>query len=488
MILILKSIFSQDLFFLEKQIYRLILIFLTIKQPRKPRNQMREKMKWNRIRKFPWAVFFVSIFTWIALAGINFFYQNNGGYTGTGILFPISVIYPNQFLWSGFVFAFVFLISGILIFRFSEKLSIFLLIFLCIALVLLGNLSQGNFDISFLQPFYLKGRQYYTDAIAITDGQIWLRDFSKNLEHFQMHTKTHPPFVTLLHYWILQVSNLETLAVVFFLTGCLSFPIFNRILLYLRFDKPRRKWMLILLAVVPSVNIYLLISIDALILTSSLIFLLGIARIFYKNKIDSIALLWICLGLIMTNLLTFSGLFLFAFLGCFGLYFLMKGKLNFIWLSLMSCIVFFLCFYIIYAITGYNHFETFLQASHSENPYGFRLFHQPFVYFMTRLEDIGEILLFLSFGFLSVLFSKKEGTAVFENREINILFFSAVTALSAMLITGAYGTGETARACLFMVPYFLILLKDVSLDNFKILFFLCIFQTFGMQMIGNFYW
>lgn len=449
---------------------------------------MNEKLQWATLKNFPWIVFFVAIFIWIAIAGANFYYQSQGGFTGTGPLFPISVIYPNQFLWSGFVFAFLFLLAGIFAFRYSEKLNIYLLFLVAVALVVLGNLSQGNFDIAFLQPFYLKGRQYYADAIHITDGAIWLRDFSKNLEHFQMHTKTHPPFVTLLHFWILNISNIETLAIVFFAIGCLSFPIFYKILDYLGFEEKRRKWLLLLFAVIPSVNIYLLVSIDSLVLTSTLIFLLGFARIFNQNKIDVVSFLLISLGLVLTNMITFSGLFLFAFLGCFSFYFVLKGKWNFVWLSLMVTVVFVLIFLIIHATTGYGHHDTFLQASHSENPDGFRLLHQPFVYLMTRLEDIGEIFLFLSFGYLAVLFSKKYGTDVFGNQKLNILFFSAISALSAMLLTGAYGTGETARACLFLVPYFLILLKDIDSDQFKILFYLCLFQTFGMQMIGNFYW
>ena len=449
---------------------------------------MGEKLQWVNLKSFPWLVFFIAIAVWIAIAGANFYYQHQGGYTGTGILFPISVIYPNQFLWSGFMFAFLFLFSGVFAFRFADKMNVYLLFLIAVILVLLGNLSQGNFDIAFLQPFYLKGRQYYADAINIADGQIWLRDFSGNLEKFQMHTKTHPPFVTLLHYWILNISNIETLAIVFFAIGSLSFPLFYKILVDLGFEETRRKWALLLFAVVPSVNIYLLVSIDALVLTSTLIFLLGFARIFHQNKIDSVSFLLISSGLILTNLLTFSGLFLFAFLGCISFYFLSKGKWNFVWLSLMGTVVFVLVFAMIYAITGYNQLETFFLASKSENPDGFRLFHQPFVYLMTRMEDIGEIFLFLSFGFLSVFFSKKSGTEVFENRNINILFFSAISAISAMLLTGAYGTGETARACLFLVPYFLILLKGISSENFKIMFYFCLFQTFGMQMIGNFYW
>ena len=449
---------------------------------------MGEKLQWANWKNFPWLVFFVAIFIWIAIAGVNFYYQSQGGFTGTGPLFPISVIYPNQFLWSGSVFAFLFLWSGIFAFQYSERLNIYLLFLIAIVLVVLGNLSQGDFDIAFLQPFYLKGRQYYADAIHITDGSVWLRDFTKNLEHFQLHTKTHPPFVTLLHFWILNISNIETLAIVFFAIGCLSFPIFYKILGYLGFEESRRKWMLLLLAVVPSVNIYLLVSIDSLVLTSTLIFLLGLARIFSQNKIDVVSFLLICLGVILTNLMTFSGLFLFAFLGCISLYFISKGKWNFVWLSMMATVVFVLGFLLIYATTGYDHLDTFLRASHSENPDGFRLLHQPFVYLMTRLEDVGEIFLFMSFGFLAVFFSKKSGTEVFENRNNNILFFFFFSAISAMFVTGAYGTGETARACLFLVPYFLVLLKDIDADHFKMLFYLCILQTFGMQMIGNFYW
>lgn len=449
---------------------------------------MGEKLQWATLKNFPWIVFFVAIFIWVAIAGANFYYQSQGGFTGTGPLFPISVIYPNQFLWSGFVFAFVFLFAGIFAFQYSEKLNVYLLFLVAIALVVLGNLSQGNFDIAFLQPFYLKGRQYYADAIQITDGAIWLRDFTKNLEHFQLHTKTHPPFVTLLHHWILEVSNIETLSIAFFAIGCLSFPIFYQILNYLGFEETKKKWMLLLFAVIPSVNIYLLVSIDSLVLTFTMMFLLGFARIFNQNRIDPVSFLLVTAGLVFTNMITFSGLFLFAFLGCFSFYFVLSKKWNFVWLSSMSTVIFVLSFFLIYSTTGYDHLDTFLQASHSENPDGFRLLHQPFVYLMTRLEDIGEIFLFLSFGFLAVFFSKKSGTEVFENRNLNILFFSAIAAISAMLLTGAYGTGETARACLFLVPYFLILLKDINSDQFKTVFYLCVLQTFGMQMIGNFYW
>ena len=86
------------------------------------------------------------------------------------------------------MFAFLFLTLGILGFLYAQKINVFFLFLVAIVLLLLGNLSQGDFDISFLQPFYLKGRQYYTDALNITDSSVWLRDFSKNIQQFQMHT------------------------------------------------------------------------------------------------------------------------------------------------------------------------------------------------------------------------------------------------------------------------------------------------------------
>jgi hypothetical protein len=92
---------------------------------------MGEKLQWVNLKSFPWLIFFIAIAVWIAIAGANFYYQHQGGYTGTGILFPISVIYPNQFLWSGFVFAFLFLISGIFAFRFADKMNVYLLFDCC---------------------------------------------------------------------------------------------------------------------------------------------------------------------------------------------------------------------------------------------------------------------------------------------------------------------------------------------------------------------
>jgi hypothetical protein len=48
--------------------------------------------------------------------------------------------------------------------------------------------------------------------------------------------------------------------------------------------------------------------------------------------------------------------------------------------------------------------------------------------------------------------------------------------------------GDLTRAGILLIPYFLILLKDINVNRFRILFHLYILQTFGMQMIGDFYY
>lgn len=439
---------------------------------------------------FPVKAFFAVIGVWILLAALNFLSIKFWKFTGCDLLFPFSVLYPNNFLWTGFLSAFAFLFLGFYAFKNSTKLPTTAILGLCVLLVLAGNLSQGNLDIAFEQPFYLKGRQYYTDALPIKNPLQWLRDFTQNQDTFQLHTKTHPPFVVLLHYWVLKIfgGNILALGIIFFLLSSLFFPILNSVLKNLNFSDERRKQVLLLSAVIPSVNIYSLVSIDGIILMTSSLMILGITRIFKLERIDFLSVLFCVLSLILTNMLSFSGLFLVAFFGLLCLWFLIKKDLKFAVVGTVSVVCYLLFFVLIYKIFGYSQLETFKKASASENPGGFMLLHDAYIYFWTRFQAVGEILVFLSFGFTALLFSKKISFNLKQENFIKILFFSAITALGLMFVSGAYGTGETARACLFIVPFFIILLKNLNQKTFSILCILTLLQCFAMQMIGNFFW
>lgn len=445
----------------------------------------------NIFNFFPVRTFSISIFIWILLAIGNYWANHNGYYLGTELLFPFSVIYPSNFLLSGTIFGVIFLILGTFSYHYINYLPRWLFFLLCLLLVIIGNMMQGNIDIAFLQPFYLKGRQYYADAILIQDWITWLKDFSYNQDSFQLHTKTHPPFITLLHYLFLELFNNDILglSLSFSAISLLSIFIFYDILTCLNFNTNIKRKLTLFFSIIPSFNIYSIVSIDGLFLTFSLIFLLGVCRIYQLKKLDFISIILSTFGVICCNLISFSGLFFFAFLGLFSLYTMYKKNYHFLILSIFIGTTYIGYFYSLYYLLDYNHLEVFFNASKFENKDDFMLLAKPLIYFGTRLEDICEILFFLSFGFVALLFSKNKFYApLFDSSPINTLFFSATIALITMFLTGAYGTGETARACLFVMPYFLLLLKNIHSKTFSILYYLCLLQTFGMQLIGNFYW
>lgn len=448
-------------------------------------------MKYFEKTNFPLKVFFTAIFVWVFLAAGIFFLNKYVVFTGNNILFPFSVIYPSSFLIVGSLFCLLFLGTGLLAYSYYQKLNFFAIYLVCILLVVLGNMGQGNFDIAFLQSFYLKGRQYYTDAVNITDWKLWLMNFNDNLEMFQLHTRTHPPYTTLLHYAFLELFNgsIAGLSLSFFAISIISFPLMNVLMKNFGIEKTRRKIVLLLFAVIPSINIYLLVTIDAIILTSTLLFLCGISKIYLQNKLSFLGILMSLSGLIITNMITFSGLFMLAFLGILSLVTLYKKQYS-VFIASAVCIVLTAAFfYLSYDFTGSSHLTTFMEASHSENPKGFMLLHSPVIYFFTRLEDIAEILFFLSFAYIAYFFSfKNQDYNLFTDKNINIFSFSGIAALGLMFLTGAYGTGETARACLFIVPFFVLFLKDLKSSSLSVLYILCLLQTFGMQLIGNYYW
>ncbi|WP_267402980.1 MULTISPECIES: hypothetical protein [unclassified Chryseobacterium] len=448
-------------------------------------------MKYLGKTNFPLKVFSIAIFIWIFLAVSIFLLNKYVVFTGNNLVFPFSVIYPSSFLLVGSLFCLLFLGTGLLAFLHYEKLNFFWIFLICVVLIILGNMGQGNVDIAFLQPFYYKGRQYYTDALNITDWQLWIQNFNKNLESFQLHTKTHPPYTTLLHYAFMELFNGSILGMSlgFLAISVLSFPLMNLLMKNFNIDAQRRKLLLLFFAVIPSVNIYLLVSIDAIVLTSMLLFLCGISQIYIQNKLNFVGVLMASAGLIITNMLTFSGLFLLAFVGVLSLITLYKKNFAVFFAAVISFIFTVGFFYFSYEYTGSNHLTTFFEASHSENPKGFMLLHSPVIYFFTRLEDIGEILIFLSFAYVAYFFSfKNRNFYLFKDKQVNTFSFSGLIALGLMLLTGAYGTGETARACLYIVPFFVLFLKDLRQEKLNVLFVMCLLQTFGMQLIGNYYW
>jgi hypothetical protein len=144
---------------------------------------------------------------------------------------------------------------------------------------------------------------------------------------------------------------------------------------------------------------------------------------------------------------------------------------------------------------GFNYLAAFHTASALENPGGFLLWADPLSYVMTRLENVAEILLF--FGpFLLVLAVRgwKAARAGDGYRDLCVLTALGTGTLLAMFATGAFRTGETARACLFIYPYLLLPVatwldaRRAEPGEAKQLAWLVFGQALLMQTIGGYFW
>ncbi|MHA1764519.1 MAG: hypothetical protein ACTSYC_12300, partial [Promethearchaeota archaeon] len=154
---------------------------------------------------------------------------------------------------------------------------------------------------------------------------------------------------------------------------------------------------------------------------------------------------------------------------------------------------FFLLHIIIFIIFDYNYINSFLIASISENPEGFRLLADPIDYIFTRVENGLEIILFLG-PFLTFLFLKNMTKFKEKNRDLFKFTFLAFLSLIILFFAGVYRTGETARTCLYIYPFFLFPIAQLvdsnelkKIEQRKLLI-LVFTQTLFMQFIGFYWW
>jgi hypothetical protein len=149
----------------------------------------------------------------------------------------------------------------------------------------------------------------------------------------------------------------------------------------------------------------------------------------------------------------------------------------------------------IHWVTGFDYLEAFRTASALENPDGFRLIAKPVHYLVTRVIDVTEIVLFLGpyllvFGFRGF----RQGWREWRSNELLLLSAAACLTLLAMFLTGAFKTGETARACLFIYPYLIfpvaqyLASRNVGSQDKDLLLYLTFGQTVIMQTLGRYFW
>jgi len=263
-----------------------------------------------------------------------------GFYQDVPTFFPISVFSGPTFHSSGIPYLLLFIVLVAFSIKIAPKLSLWKVWCIGFALIILGNLGQGDWDSAFSKPFYQTGkyyyhddvgREYYQDAIKITSWTEWLESFNANQQTLFKHARTHPPFAVLIHYLFLYISanSIIFLGMAFVLISSLSIVLIYRIFQILNVPIENTNLLALLFSIIPAVNIYSAVSLDGIILTSSTIFLLGVVILLKSGTKSTLGLLFIALGIIITNLLTYVGVFLIgvASILAFGEFIIYREKI-----------------------------------------------------------------------------------------------------------------------------------------------------------------
>jgi hypothetical protein len=150
---------------------------------------------------------------------------------------------------------------------------------------------------------------------------------------------------------------------------------------------------------------------------------------------------------------------------------------------------------------GFNYINSFITAMAAETSQGWELISNPFEYFITRIKNIMDILMF--FGpVLIVLFYKgfkslrTQKLINNDSAQLYHLVSAAILTLLIIFALGAYDHGETARAAMYIYPFLLIPVSiyinntdgRVSRSEMGLLLFVVFGQAIFMQLIGYYIW
>lgn len=408
---------------------------------------------------------------------------------------PIGIGYPRLPHWTALPVAalcLVVLYHGLRIlertgFRQRDVIGLGLVLILGTTLMQ-GWTYQLGWDAGFVNPISGEGQggiQHYHDALKIEDPIALMRDYVARQPTLLEHSRTHPPGAVLTMYVLSKLFVRPALmSVTIAIASVLLFATFLRSLVS-RFlhDERLSGYVTLLALLIPAVQIYFAASLDALIAGLAL----G-AVCLGTGKANTTNLAGACVCLLMLSFLTFAALFVIPVLVGYELW-----KRRALWRSLLIITGVALVYWAIDSIVGFNYVECFRTAARLENPAGWRLLTDPVSYVFTRLEGVAEITLF--FGpFLTILAIRGfrgSGATLTDQKKLAWL---GVAALAAMFLTGAFRTGETARACLFIYPYLLLPVAewlgsiDTDARERKILAGGVFAQTVLMQMFGAYFW
>lgn len=363
-----------------------------------------------------------------------------------------------------------------------------------LAVLVCSNLFHG-FTHGFVVPLATR-EGYYQLATTITDPLAFVRTYEAHQLSYVVHAKTHPPGAVLTFTLLDRMfgSRAPIAAAIAALSLVLSATLVYR-LVSTYYERSIAQYTTLLFVLVPAVQLFYLATIDALVAT------LLLAAVYFFTRESRFAPLLTFACLLVVSFQVFQFVFVLPVLAAIALF--RREKIP----AFVGIVFALVGVYVLVAIgMDYNYLDSFLVASHQQNPEGFMLFADPADYVFTRFEDIAELLLFFS-PFLCllavrgfrVLWHDLRGARWWTlsnvpEREPFVIALAAVGTFAAMLAVGVYHTGETARGALYMYP-FLVLPVAAALERLRprwrdkwVLAGAVLAQTLFLQLIGSYLW
>jgi hypothetical protein len=390
--------------------------------------------------------------------------------------------------------------------------SILLIATFGVVLIIATNLIHG-WQIGIIDS--LAGlNEVYWDVSKVTTIIDFISNYAEIQQTLSTHATTQPPGLVIFIYLLNIILNdpaLCAIALCVVATFCSCFFLYK---IFQHFvDVSSAKYIVFLFILLPAVQIYYLANIYAINAT------LAFGTIyFYLHEKKGISIIGSIICLFLLVFTTFLSLWLPLFLGIFELLnlhhknlfekatFQQFGLVKWIKKVILEvqklaiiCIAVLSIFVFLYVAIGFNYIEAFLYASHLENADGFMLFADPLSYFVSRAQNILDIV--FCFGpILIVLFY--QGILAMKNRakdndlsyKMYAFVIAAFLALLLLFIAGAPKKGETARICMFILPFLLLpvitwINQNKVSQNEKIKLAIFVFlQAITMQLFFTFVW
>ncbi len=281
---------------------------------------------------------------------------------------------------------------------------------------------------------------YYQDRHRVRDAASFLAEYEKIQPSLYNHSRSHPPGPILLMRAASDLlGNPALITVLMGAAGLILMGLtFPRAWAHFGLPAEHSPLALLILLSLPQVQIYSLYSIDGTIcaLGCALIATAAIQR----GWLAVLAAGGLLFALLM---LSFGSVF---FLPITILLFWKRWKVGAAAVALAAGLI--LCL----QAFGYDWLNSFAIASRLENPLGPLFLADPLRYAFTRLENIWEPLLFMGPAACLLLLEAFQDAPSAAKK----LMMTAIAIVLAMFATGAFRTGETARACLFIAPFLVL--------------------------------